>query len=1325
MKNHCFNVAVVRPFLGALVIFLVSSLSALSWAGNNGGAAFGIWPDTGQSRCYVNNGEVVCPEEGEPFFGQDAQFLTNERSYTKLGEGGVELPDSATPEDGWIMTRDNVTGLVWEIKTSDSSLHNWEAHYTWCDTDPATNGGYNGTCSFDTDTEDFINALNETGFGGYSDWRLPTVKELSSLVNSNAGQPPAIDTAFFPNTLAFFYWTATSHHASPYSAHAVSFKDGSVSIYAKRSFYGVRAVRGGHPAPANHLVDNNDGTVTDTVTGLMWQKCNIGQEWNAATGQCEGNALEYAWQYALLKCDELELAGYDDWRLPDRNELQSLMDYDCSSPLIDRSIFPDTERDFYWSSTTFAQNFNNASRVDFGGGGILNRYFKHYGSYVRAVRGGRATYLDSWLMGHVRSFATDAPVAGAVVVASSGRSTESLDDGSFRLGLGGNGTYDITVTRDGFQTTTVEDVQVADRGETEKDFYLAVPGTFEIVSALLPYASIGKPYSSRVMISGGIYPYEFSVVSGSMPAGFTLDSATGVISGTSNEHGIYTFTVGVTDSGSEYREREFTIGVTEPLVIHNPSSLPQATLGERYFVEIDVTGGTPPYSYSITEGTLPEGLELDDVTGHLQGNASEDGSFTFTVRVTDASPKSTEKRFSIQSVKPLTITTERLYYGIVGREFIQILMDAGGSGYPRWSVYAGSLPRGISLNASAGQLRGIPAEAGSATVVFQAEDQVGRKAYRDYNFLVVPPLEFSTSRMPTGHVGYEYSERVPVTGGVGPYTFSCTGELPDGLSFEPESGTISGIPTTAGGSTLEIQVSDSTWPSRQRVSRSVDIGVNSSSATIITPSILPSGRLGVPLSPITLEAAGGAAPYVWEIVIGNLPSGVLLHRETGEISGTPVDSGSYNFTVKLTEADGNTEYKNFSLHISSALEIVTDAVPDGGVGRYYNFVIEAVGGMPSYEWSLTGGSLPAGLSLSAETGTVHGVPAETGSYPFTVQVKDSSSTQGVAEKRFVIRVNSHLFIDTASVPDGIKASPYDANISASLGTPPYTFTLVDGTLPPGLALTSDARSATISGIPLQTGDYGFAMEVSDSSSPPATVRKAFSIGIFDEMAFATSSLEDPERGRPYDGVIHISGGEPPYRFKVVSGMLTPGLSLNSATGVVSGITWLNAGKSFNFTVEVTDSSPARRTIRKTYRMVVVCSASYTISGTITRYGQPLEGVAVNLDGEATGQAMTEADGSYIFTGLSNGDYRISPLLSGHSFDPPAREVGVSGSDVSGLDFEAVKMGDADQDGDVDGLDLVTLSDLLVQGGYAPVLDFNEDGVVDASDAEIFASRFGQ
>jgi C1A family cysteine protease len=341
----------------------------------NGSASSGYThpiPDTGQDRCYDTNGvEVDCTGTG-----QDGEYSINPISYTKLDASGNPLPDSA---DSWSTVRDNVTGLVWEVKESyeDSTT------YGWYDPNPTTNGGHPG-CEAGRDTLKFITELNDSNYGGYPDWRMPTREELRSIVNYGK-YSLAADISYFPYTANSSYWSASSYANGSGYAWKVNFKDGedwtgNVPSYDKCSGYYARAVRGGQARSFDNWIINGDGTVTDPQTGLMW-------ELKTDDGGDRDKDNKYTWQEALDYCNNLDLGGYSDWRLPSINELTSLVDLSRYDPPVNTAYFPKTVTSYYWSSTSCAHPTYNAWRVAFKSGTSSNGS-KSSSYYVRAVRGG-------------------------------------------------------------------------------------------------------------------------------------------------------------------------------------------------------------------------------------------------------------------------------------------------------------------------------------------------------------------------------------------------------------------------------------------------------------------------------------------------------------------------------------------------------------------------------------------------------------------------------------------------------------------------------------------------------------------------------------------------------------------------------------------------------------------------------------------------------------------------------------------------------------------------------------------------------------------------
>ncbi|MBA5866065.1 MAG: hypothetical protein GDA67_05130 [Nitrospira sp. CR1.3] len=343
----------------------------------------------------------------------------------------------------------------------------------------------------------------------------------------------------------------------------------------------------------------------------------------------------------------------------------------------------------------------------------------------------------------------------------------------------------------------------------------------------------------------------------------------------------------------------------------------------------------------------------------------------------------------------LAIASLSLPDGVVNQPYATTVGGSGGISPYNWSV-SPPLPPNLDLDPATGAISGIPIASGTSTHTFTLRDSSTPTPQSTQVTLTLTinaaPAVLAittTSPLPSGNVGQAYSQTVQATGGTGARTWSIiTGTLPQNLSLNSATGTISGTPTATGTSSFTVRVADAAGQADQQA---LSILINPAVPPTITTMSLPGGTVGLPYSQ-TLAATGGTGTLAWTRSAGSLPANLAL-SSAGIISGTPTNTGTSNFTVRVTDALSQSDTQALSITISAALTITTTSpLPNARVGRSYNQTLQRSGGTAPFTWSVSA-ALPSGLQLAASTGVISGTPANgtLGTHTRTYTVQDSST----------------------------------------------------------------------------------------------------------------------------------------------------------------------------------------------------------------------------------------------------------------------------------------------------------------------------------------------
>ena len=784
----------------------------------------------------------------------------------------------------------------------------------------------------------------------------------------------------------------------------------------------------------------------------------------------------------------------------------------------------------------------------------------------------------------------------------------SINSGSLPTGLSfntGTGTLSGTPTTSGTVnfTVTARDNSTGTGPYTVASTYTlttAAP-TITVLPASLANGTVGVAYSQPASAGGGTAPYTYAVTTGALPAGLSLNSSTGAITGMPTAGGVFNVIVTATDANGYTGTRNYGLSIAAPAINVNPVTLPGATTGAAYSQSISTSGGTSPYGYVISVGSLPPGMTLTS-TGTLSGTPTAGGTFNFSIMSTDSStgtgaPYTGSRAYALTVAAPtLTMTpASGALNAMGGTAFSRSFSVAGGTGPYTYvtAISSGTLPAGLVLNAGAATLSGTPTTAGTVSFTVTATDSsTGSGPYAvtgTYTLTVsAPTISITPATLPNPAIATAYSQTVTASGGTGPYSYTImSGALPTGLSLS-SGGALSGTPTAGGTFNFTIKATDANSFSG---SQSYSVTVGAPTLTLTPSSSSFSATLSQAFSQ-TFAGSGGTAPYRYSISTnsGTLPTGLSFNTATGTLAGTPTTPGTVNFTVTAT--DSSTGLGPFSTSgtytltaVAPTISVSPATLPNPTIATAYSQTVSASSGTAPYTYAITAGALPTGLSLNSSTGAITGTPTAGGTFNLTVTATDANGYTGTRNFGLTVAAAT-VTVSPGTVPGATVGTAYTQSLAASGGTAPYTYAVTAGALPVGMTLSS---AGALSGTPTAGGTFNFTITSTDASTGagPYTGGRAYTLTVASPTLAITpaSGALNGVAGTAYGRNFSAGGGIGPYTYAMTvnAGTMPTGLVWNAGTATLAG-TPTTAG-TVNFTITATDSSTG--------------SGPYAVGGTYT------------------------------------------------------------------------------------------------------------------------------
>jgi len=709
-------------------------------------------------------------------------------------------------------------------------------------------------------------------------------------------------------------------------------------------------------------------------------------------------------------------------------------------------------------------------------------------------------------------------------------------------------------------------------------------GKLSIMTKRLPNPVLGEQYDSHLAAAGGAKPYRWSIWSGRLPEGIFLHPD-GFLYGKAQKLEVREVDIRVRDDLGAFAVSNFAVIVIEDDVGREPEDedgisleiietpLADAAVGVNYYHMFRRKGGTAPFTWMISSGSLDEGLRLESASGVIFGAPIEGGELFFTVNVTDSNGMEASRECRLRVISSsLYITSGSPDEGMTGDFYTHNFRAQGGKLPYRWQMLSGTLPHGLSFDSEEGIVSGYPGMPCEESIVVKVIDDELASDTAQFTIIInTEPLTIITDNVKQGMIGERYIFRFEAIGGIYGYQWNVEDSgLPSGLGLDSQTGIIHGIPDMSYDGNIQVIVVDS---AETEVRKVFGLVIQANDISIKEPYAYYFST-GDEVSQNMFEE-GGSPPYVWFYEGGDLPKGVIFDDINHCFFGRVKESGEYTSVIRVTDSNGKHAREEITFIVSSVpLTIPFQNIPQAHLNIGYEYKFQVQGGVYPYMWSIISGHLPEGMFIS-EDGYLYGAPDQGGAFDLVIQVQDEE--YDTAERPFSLKVNMPIVtIIDHTFENGSVGQFYDTSIPIEPDFIPTSFSVIAGGLPEGVSLDGD--TGRISGIPASGGNFSFTIEIRDDIGNILNLNGEINI-LGESLSFMGSIPDTAIVGEPYYTEMRAKGGVPPYTWSFYKGMLPSWIGLsnvavaNEINGILRGTP--DARGVFNFDLKLNDAVGAQ------------------------------------------------------------------------------------------------------------------------------------------------------